>query len=435
MADTSSVNEDEIAPAPASIVRVLRNIALAQGKLAKLQALSDGAHALAIPVRHGLLNYVDVIDRLLEQCGNCGLLEDPGEAAVLAIITPRLNDLTIPADAEAEAVLNEGLRAATALHDVPRVGRPEKVFNAVELTHMQFEPIKAVVPGIFVEGLSLLVGKPKIGKSWLLLHAAHAIASSGFTLGEIHCIEGDVLYCALEDTERRLKSRMKKLFGNEPRSPRLNFTVRMGRLLEGGLDFLRAWIASVKNPRLIAIDTLAMVRMPNRRDQSVYDADYAALVELRHLAQEFGIAIVVVHHLRKMEADDPFDTISGTLGLTGSTDSIVLLHRETNCTTLRVRGRDLEEIEKAITFNKNACIWTIQGDASEVRQSEERQSILNALREMDGPQTPSKIAPIAGMRLVNLRKLLPKMAKDGLLQKVGYGKYEITPKPETFHDL
>ena len=78
---------------------------------------------------------------------------------------------------------------------------------------MTFEPIKYVVPdAVIVEGLTLFAGKPKIGKSWLMLHAAFAVATGGFTLGEIHCPAGDVLYCAMEDSLRRLQSRLKKLF-------------------------------------------------------------------------------------------------------------------------------------------------------------------------------------------------------------------------------
>jgi hypothetical protein len=53
----------------------------------------------------------------------------------------------------------------------------EGIFDAVMLDRMEFAPIKSVVPGVFVEGLTLFCGKPKIGKSWLLLHAATAVAS------------------------------------------------------------------------------------------------------------------------------------------------------------------------------------------------------------------------------------------------------------------
>jgi hypothetical protein len=115
------------------------------------------------------------------------------------------------------------------------------------LRAMTFDPIKYVVPGIIVEGLTLFAGKPKLGKSWLLLHAAIAVARSGFTLGEIHCPEGDVLYCALEDNPRRLKSRMAKLMP-DPTTPwpkRLAFLWEMPRLSQGGLIVLKNWILGI----------------------------------------------------------------------------------------------------------------------------------------------------------------------------------------------
>src|SRR5262249_38352115 len=99
----------------------------------------------------------------------------------------------------------------------------QKVITAKELSAMRFAPIKYVVPGIIVEGLTLLAAKPKMGKSWMMLHAAVAVSRGGFTLGEIHCAEGDVLYCALEDNPRRLQSRMTKLFGMQEWPARLSF--------------------------------------------------------------------------------------------------------------------------------------------------------------------------------------------------------------------
>ena len=324
--------------------------------------------------------------------------------------------------------------ASAEQHDAKAFTESE-TFNAVELDKMEFPPVKSIVPGIFVEGLTLFCGKPKAGKSWLLLHASYAISSNGFTLGNIHCMEGDVLYCSLEDNKRRLKSRMRKLFGSQPRSPRLMFKINMPRLAEGGIDMLREWCKSVPNPTMIAIDTLAMVRMPNRKDQSVYDADYAAVVALRTLAHEFGIAVVVVHHTRKMDADDPFDTVSGTLGLTGCPDSVVILKREPAGTMLLAHGRDIDELEKAITFNREACTWHIEGDAQEIRRSAQQRSILEALKEAEGPQTPTQIAAATSMKRLNVQFLMTKLASEGMVRKIKYGKYELMPaKTETGGD-
>jgi hypothetical protein len=289
---------------------------------------------------------------------------------------------------------------------------------------MTFAPIKYVVPDVLVEGLTLLAGKPKVGKSWLLLNTAIAVASGGFTLGNLYCDEGDVLYCALEDNERRLQSRITKLLGITADWPaRLFYYTEMPRLAEGGLDRLRDWIKSVPHPRLIIIDTLAMVRAMKQRDESNYASDYASVLELRQMAAEFGIAIVVVHHLRKAIADDPFDTISGTLGLTGAPDSILALVRESGSFVLHGRGRDLIEIEKAMTFDRDACIWRITGDAAEIRRSAERNAILGAIREAGEPVGPNDIAAAVNMKAANVRFLLGKLLKEGLIKKAGYGRY------------
>jgi RecA-family ATPase len=290
---------------------------------------------------------------------------------------------------------------------------------------MTFNPIKYVVPDIIVEGLTLLAGKPKIGKSWLLLHAAIAVARGGFTLGTFHCIEGDVLYCALEDNKRRLQSRMTKLLGISQEWPdRLFYRCQMRRLVEGGLDTIRAWLKSVPHPRLVVIDTLAMVRAPKKRDETNYDADYAAVLELRALANEYGVAIVLVHHLRKAEADDAFDTVSGTLGLTGAPDSVLILKRDSTGTiVLYGKGRDLMEIEKAMTFDAETCLWRITGDAADVRRSAERTAVLKAIEEASEPLTPSDIAAATRMRVPNVKFLLRKLLDEGAIEKATYGKY------------
>lgn len=295
--------------------------------------------------------------------------------------------------------------------------------SADELCAKVFAPVKFVVPGYIVEGLTLFCGKPKAGKSWLMLHAALAVARGGFTLGDIHCNEGDALYLALEDNWRRLQRRLRKLLGNEPAPKRLTLETEMPRLAEGGLNRIRAWIERANKPRLVVVDVLAKVRDHSRKNQGLYDADYAAMQGLKALADEFGIAIVVVHHLRKLDADDPLDQVSGTTGLAGAADSVLVLHKSSIGTTLRGRGRDLEEIDKAATFNKNSCAWTVTGEASEVTQQTRRGAILDCLREARTPLSPQEIADLCNMSKNTARSLLTRMERDGGIIKVGYGKY------------
>ena len=142
--------------------------------------------------------------------------------------------------------------------------------------------------------------------------------------------------------------------------------------------------------------------------------------ELKTIADEYGIAIVVIHHLRKMDADDPLDQVSGTTGLSGSADTVLVLNRTSSgTTTLHGRGRDIEDIEKAVQFDRGTCTWTVLGEASSVRYSGERAAVLAALREAKEPMSPTDVAAMTGMKTENTRKLLAKLVRDGLVERVG----------------
>src|SRR3954452_14561503 len=307
-------------------------------------------------------------------------------------------------------------------------------FSALALQRMRFPPIKYVVPGYIVEGLSLLAGRPKRGKSWLLLHAAIAVARGGYTLGDVKCVEGDVLYCALEDNKRRLQSRMTKLLNPfEPWPERLRFEVEMPRLKDGGTDMIRLWIEAVDEPRLVISDTLQKVRDPKGSQESSYEADYAAVAELKALADKHGVAIVLVHHQRKMDAEDPVDTVSGTTGLTGAVDTVLVLSNSGQGVTLYGRGRDIEEIEKAVTFDVTSCLWRVEGEAGEVHRSEERSSIVAVLREAKEPLKLREIADLAELPYASLRMMLTRMVKTGEIERVGRGRYTAAAHPPRYN--
>jgi hypothetical protein len=79
--------------------------------------------------------------------------------------------------------------------------------NAETLLGMDFAPLEYVIPG-YVEGLTVLGGKPKLGKSWWAYDASIAVATGGKAMGAVDCEQGDVLYLALEDNQRRVKDRL-----------------------------------------------------------------------------------------------------------------------------------------------------------------------------------------------------------------------------------
>lgn len=299
------------------------------------------------------------------------------------------------------------------------------VISAADLRSKKFPPLRFIVDGFIAEGCTLLAGKPKLGKSWLMLDIALATARGQYCLGNAKCDQGAVLYLALEDNERRLQKRIDKLLGASPEwPPGCLFATEWPRANEGGIQAIREWIERTENPRLIVVDVLAMFRPTTGGREARYETDYGAIKGLQALASEFHVAIVIVHHTRKGGSEaDPFEKVSGTLGLSGAADTTIVLDRDGHGSTLYTRGRDIEEIEKAVTFNRETCRWTIIGDASEVRRTDERSAILGLLKDADEPMSPGDVANALGLRPNNVKQLLFKMAKAGDVTKLGRGKY------------
>src|SRR5262249_17415702 len=201
-------------------------------------------------------------------------------------------------------------------------GWQQDAFTAEELRVMTFPPISWILPDIIpAEGVTLLCSKPKFGKSWFAYDLCIACTMNRITLGEKRAAQGDVLYLALEDSKRRLQRRMQKLLpGFTGKWPdKLIIKTKWQRLHEGGLDDIRAWHKNAKaqggKPILAVIDVLAKVRKP-AGNKPVYESDYEALTGLCQLAHELGIAIMVVHHTRKLAAADLMEMVSGSYGIT-----------------------------------------------------------------------------------------------------------------------
>jgi hypothetical protein len=306
----------------------------------------------------------------------------------------------------------------------------DQVVRAPDLCDQRFPEVKFLVPGLFPEGVTLLVSRPKLGKSWMLLQIGSSIAGGVSTLvSSDESLCGDVLYLSLEDNDRRVQRRMTKYFGGirECWPSRLEVVTTWRRLDQGGLNDLREWCSSVPEPTLVMIDTLKKVRPPKRHGQTDYDADYEASEGLVALAHDFlGLGFIVAHHDRKMAADDPFDTVSGTLGLTGGVDTIAILKRSGVGVTLHIQGRDLiEDIEKAVRFDRESCRWTILGEAAEVQRSGERARVIEALRAAtsDGLSVAEIMAVAEICTRAAADALLYRMSKAGEISRWGRGRY------------
>jgi AAA domain len=311
----------------------------------------------------------------------------------------------------------------------------EGMITGRELCSMHFTPLKYIVPRMIPEGLTILAGRPKIGKSWLVLLLgivlSNGVEALGLDYGMTPPLKGGVLYLGLEDGKRRLQRRMTKLIGSalpENWPEELYLKTEWRRFDQGGLDDIRSWHKSIKdrsgNPILVVVDTLAKVRAPGTSKHSPYQNDHDALAGLQKLAEELGIAVVVNHHDRKMDADDVFDTVSGTLGLTGAVDTILVLTKRAGATTLHVRGRDIEEeVSLAMRFSKADCRWSVTGTVEaqqEAYRSQERGRVLDALEALRAPMLTKEIMLASATTNRNAMDLLLfKMVRDGEVSRVG----------------
>ena len=152
----------------------------------------------------------------------------------------------------------------------------------------------------------------------------------------------------------------------------LEIATEWPRADQGGLADIEQWLQGHPNARLVIVDTLAQFRKLSTGKGQLYPEDYAAISGLQKLASKYNVGIIIVHHDRKSEADDVFDTVSGTLGLTGAADTILIMKRQAGAVTLYVRGRDIEESEMAMQFDKSSCRWSILGNGGR-RASVERE--------------------------------------------------------------
>jgi hypothetical protein len=311
-------------------------------------------------------------------------------------------------------------RVTGAAGDTTPMPRGKK---AAELLAKTFDPPREIVPGLLFEGLTMLVGKPKVGKSRLLLAIAVAVASGGQVLGSLDAEAGAVLFVSLEDHERRLQKRLKGLLRDSPCPDTLEYEREWRRLDEGGLEDLELWVQEHPNARLIVIDTLKRVRSRQRRNGSAYDEDYEALEGLQDFCNRHpGLAVVVNHHENKLGAvDDWMDRASGSTGLTGGVDGAASLRRKRGSADaiLTITHRDIDtdegQYEYALKSDQETGGWALLGDAAPYQLSKERQAVLACLQAAQGPMTPKAIARYLGRTSEREVNALYKLLYDMLL--------------------
>lgn len=296
--------------------------------------------------------------------------------------------------------------------------------NTNTIMATEFEPIRWTIPGYVAEGFTVLAGRQKLGKTWLAIDWALAVATGMGAMGGIECEQGDVLYIDMENGPRRIQRRIDAIYPDATARPdlgRLEWVTESMPLDKGFIEALDDWRLSVRSPRLVIVDVLQRIKPVGNAARNSYENDYSAWAPLQKWATDHGIAVVGLHHTKKGGADDPLEALSGSNGLSACADTTIVLDRDANGTTLYVRGRDAEECETMMDFT--AGIWTVKGDAGDIRRTTERSEILSVLIDASEPMTPRDIAVAVERPRNNVDQLLYKLGKAGEVQKVCRGLY------------
>lgn len=326
------------------------------------------------------------------------------------------------------------------------------VYSGTWLDSQDFPPLEYHVPGLVAEGCGIVAGPPKVGKSWLVLALALAVAGGGLALGCLPCQPRPVLYLALEDGHRRLQSRARQLLG--PGTPIPAGFDYLLNIPEGAnaVSVVTEWLKGHPSARpFVIIDTLGKTRGAGPGPgTNAYQQDYTAVGDLKKVIDEVpGAGMLIVHHTRKSEAGrgaqgtgDFVEALSGTFGLSGAADYAMVLSRKrgTEDGALALTGRDMIERTVAMTRDKSSGLWTLDGGSIEAaeqalferaetvdlspEQQKMRDVVIGRWRDSQLPTSPADAATALGCTPTKAAVYLSRLVDAGVLSKPARGLYE-----------
>ena len=237
-----------------------------------------------------------------------------------------------------------------------------ETITAEDLQNRTYEPTHFLVDELITEGLHILAGAPKSGKSWLALWLCLCI-SLGQPLWNFATTQGEVLYLSLEDSFQRIQTRLFDLTEDAP--PTLHFAIMADTLKHGLEQQIEQFLTEHSDTKLVVIDTLQRVRGTDS-DSNLYANDYQDIGLLKKLADKRHIAILLIHHLRKLHDDDPMNMISGSTGLSGAADSTFVLQKSSrlaNIASLHCTGRDIPDRTLKLELGEDDHVWKVLSDS------------------------------------------------------------------------
>ena len=249
----------------------------------------------------------------------------------------------------------------------------------------EFKPIDWLVENIIAPGLTIIAGKSKIGKSWLVLHLSYCIEKGEEFLGR-KCAKGDVLHYSLEDGKRRIKTRWDKMC-IQPDQTYYQFRDRKPKIpiLTMGLEEeIEDWAKNIPNPKMVVIDVYVKVKKTISKSLNAYENDNYNLQNLQTLAIKYNIGIVLVHHTKKGSENDVFDEINGSAGIQSNMDSMIVLASSRKAgknSVFHCIPKDAEQLEFEVGMNEQ-MIWEDKGPVGSTSLTMLQERIVKVVNEL-----------------------------------------------------
>lgn len=334
----------------------------------------------------------------------------------------------IPGYSRLKQIIGE---AADYVCDWLGIGKTEEfVAKTITLREMLAKPRtepKWVVPGLLGEGATILSGKPKSGKTKIAMNIALAVASGGMALGTKQATKTGVLFLALEDNERRLQQRFDEMLAGHDIPDDLHLFYE-GTWPRGkaGVEALIDWLDQHPTIGLVIIDTLTAFREPTNGKRQLSEQDYESVQDLHNLAGERQLVLLINSHNRKMVTDDPLDSVAGTFGLVAAADDVLILVRiDRTSAQLVGRGRNIDDLDLALTWDNQLATWRIEGSGEIFTLSDAQREVLslfkNKITGLSQPRTSTELMNERGCSRQSINELLEKLEHAGYVIRTGRG--------------
>lgn len=308
--------------------------------------------------------------------------------------------------------------------------------SAAELKGKEFPPVKWAVDDLIPEGLTVLAGDPKVGKSLLAVDICSAISSGGEAFGCQGCVRGTAIYVSMEDPERRVKARIKQMVDVWEDS----FKIVTSGIPKVGIDFYKMlddWMLLCNDVRCIIFDTMSFILPEKKNGVTDYDHYYSVLDPLHRWALDNGVAVVCITHKRKgtkADGDNPFDGIIGSTAISGCSDAMIMLtknHAKAKDSTnldladgfLDVTGREIAAEHFSLEFDSEAIKWALRGriTTKDITSNPNHLLILDSLKDKKLKQR--EISEKANLNINTVKSALRKMKSLSLINNDEEGWY------------